>query len=118
MVSWRLADQETRLSPRKTQKTSGGATSVRATCPICIGIGNDRGWSGGNSVSTQIKRTLDVPDDVFDEIEMRGSWGMHKETCLMNDIGNFGTGESKVMKSTREAAIESRIVEEIAGIDR
>ena len=49
--------------------------------------------------------------DSFDKVEVRGTWSMHEETCLLNGVRQVGVRDSNVLQGTGQAAIESGIIE-------
>jgi hypothetical protein len=57
-------------------------------------------------------------NDALDNIEMRGSQSVHKETCLLDGVRDLGTSECEVQKSSGETAIVSRVIKKITVIDR
>jgi hypothetical protein len=60
---------------------------------------------------TKVGNTLHIAKDVFDELEVGVSWIMHEEANLLDDVGEVGTCEGKILEGTSEASVEARVRE-------
>jgi hypothetical protein len=50
---------------KKNAKTGRGATGIRTSSPIGVGVGNKRGNRRRRNVSAKVKSTFDVSDDAL-----------------------------------------------------
>lgn len=82
-----------------------GATCVRTTSPIRVGISNKTILRGGRKLETVVKCALDVSKNPPDQGQVLITWVVHVETNLLHSIGDVRAGERQVLKSTGEAPV-------------
>jgi hypothetical protein len=58
---------------------------------------------------------LHIPQNPFDLLEMAVTWIVHKETDLLNGMGEIRSGEGEVLESSSQAAVFGRIRYAVTG---
>jgi hypothetical protein len=75
-----------KIVTEENAKPRRGTTGIWTTSPVGVGIGN-KGRSGrGRDMSTEVKSSLDVPDNALNEVEMSSARSVHEKTSLLNGI--------------------------------
>jgi hypothetical protein len=78
----------------------GGATSVRAACPVRIRVCGEGHSRRRVKLKPEVESAANVAQDPLDEVEMQFLRSMHVETCLLDSMSDVRTRERQVLKST------------------
>jgi hypothetical protein len=79
-------------------------------------------WSYIRNVNRGVKRNsecmipIDIPSYVLGQRDMSFTGIMHVEVGLLNDIGDIGSRQSEVLKTTDKAAVDRRIGDGVTNI--
>jgi hypothetical protein len=80
--------------------THGGATSVKASCPININKASQIERRIGMEVDAKTKCTFEATQNAFNDLEVSITWRVHKLTDLLNRIRDVWPCKCEVLKSS------------------
>lgn len=94
-----LGGPRDKVGTQEDTETSGGATGIRATSPVCIGVSGERkGRGGGTKEKAMIRRTLEITQDSFGGNEVRGTRLTHELSHMMYSIGDVRASEGEILE--------------------